>query len=164
MLKKFLLAAYVLLLGSAAVHAITTKQEFVTTASEAGDFVIASSLLAEHNADVAAVKSYAKQMINDHRAAEAKLEAAAEKAGVRFMKNDTSKFTGEMAKLEKSKAAAFDTIYVELQRKAHEEAVALFKSYAESGDDPVLKQFAQETLPALQSHLDHVNRMKVPRM
>ncbi len=34
----------------------------------------------------------------------------------------------------------------------HDHAVSMFKSYAERGDDPELKQWAEKTLPTLQSH------------
>ena len=39
-----------------------------------------------------------------------------------------------------------------VQVKAHEEAVALFRTYAQSGTDAKLKAFAQKMLPDLERH------------
>jgi putative membrane protein len=43
-----------------------------------------------------------------------------------------------------------------MQTQAHKEAVALFSAYANSGDDPAMKEFAKKTLPVLQMHERHV--------
>jgi putative membrane protein len=39
-----------------------------------------------------------------------------------------------------------------MQTDAHKQAVALFSAYANSGDDPALKEFAKATLPTLKMH------------
>ena len=55
-----------------------------------------------------------------------------------------------------SKSSNVDVEYVQAQVKAHQEAVQLFQSYASNGDNAPLKQFASNTLPTLQKHLQHV--------
>jgi hypothetical protein len=40
-----------------------------------------------------------------------------------------------------------------MQLQGHQKAVDLFQNYARNGDNPHLKQFAQNTLPVLQQHL-----------
>jgi predicted outer membrane protein len=47
----------------------------------------------------------------------------------------------------------FDVAYDQLQLKAHQDAVALFESYAKAGDNPDLKKWAAKTLPHLKQHL-----------
>jgi putative membrane protein len=47
-----------------------------------------------------------------------------------------------------------------MQADAHKEAVALFSAYANSGDDPALKEFAKATLPVLQMHEKHVKDLQ----
>ena len=47
----------------------------------------------------------------------------------------------------------FDAAYDQMQVQAHEEAVALFESYAANGDNPDLKSWAAMTLPHLNEHL-----------
>lgn len=46
-----------------------------------------------------------------------------------------------------------------VQAQAHQEAVALFRTYAGTGDDQELAGFARETLPSLETHLAHVTRL-----
>ena len=50
-------------------------------------------------------------------------------------------------------AGDFDSHYVSAQVKAHQAAVALFKSEVDGGRDNDLKEFAAETLPTLEKHL-----------
>ena len=47
----------------------------------------------------------------------------------------------------------FDRRYAIQQVVAHQEAVALLQNYAQSGDHPALRQFAQQTIPAAQAGL-----------
>jgi putative membrane protein len=47
----------------------------------------------------------------------------------------------------------FDSSYDQMQREAHEQAVALFEDYAKSGGNKDLKTWAAKTLPHLKSHL-----------
>ena len=68
--------------------------------------------------------------------------------------------TADMEKLQKAKPEEFDAQYIAIQRQAHEEAVKLFSDYSKNGDDPKLKQFAADSLPTLEMHLDHANKLK----
>jgi predicted outer membrane protein len=53
----------------------------------------------------------------------------------------------------------FDRLYGRMQVAAHQEAVALFTTYAQSGEDPSLRAFAQSALPTLQHHLGMARRL-----
>jgi len=53
----------------------------------------------------------------------------------------------------------FDRLYGRMQVAAHQEAVALFTAYAQSGEDPSLRAFAQSALPTLQHHLRMARRL-----
>jgi putative membrane protein len=64
-----------------------------------------------------------------------------------------------ISQLEAADAGAFDGLYVDLQTQAHMEAVALFRTYAGSGEDRVIVGFAKETLPVLVSHEQHVKAL-----
>lgn len=47
----------------------------------------------------------------------------------------------------------FDRRFAIQQVTAHREAVALLQNYAQSGDNPALRQWAMQTLPMVQEHL-----------
>jgi predicted outer membrane protein len=53
----------------------------------------------------------------------------------------------------------FDRLYGRMQVAAHQEAVALFAAYAQTGTDPALRAFAQSALPALEHHLMMARRL-----
>ena len=133
---------------------------FIHTVGIANTFEIQSSQLALQKTGNADVKQFAQQMINDHTKAGAKL------AGI--TKDDKlpapptqldSKHKKIMGSLQEKSGASFDRAYIQAQTKAHHEAVNLFAKYGRSGENPDLKQFASTTLPTLQSHLQHVERL-----
>lgn len=47
----------------------------------------------------------------------------------------------------------FDAAYVQMQVMSHQEAVAMYASYAQGGNSPEMRTFAQQALPTLQQHL-----------
>jgi putative membrane protein len=58
-----------------------------------------------------------------------------------------------LAQLEAAQGKQFDILFAQLQVQAHQQAVQMFQAYAQNGDDAQLKQWAQQTVPALQDHL-----------
>jgi putative membrane protein len=138
------------------------SDDFVAKAEEAGEFEIGSSRLAQNKSQSAAVKQFAGQMISDHTAAGEKLRAAAKLQGIEGDKANavSPAHQADMDRLEKATVAEFDPLYIDIQTKAHEEAVSLFKSYADEGKDEPLKKFAAETLPTLEQPLAHVRNLK----
>lgn len=137
-----------------------SSARFIHTVGIANTFEIQSSQLALQKTDNADVKQFAQQMIDDHTKAGAKL------AGI--TKHDQlpapptqldSKHKKIMGSLQDKSGAAFDRAYIQAQTKAHHEAVNLFAKYGRSGENSDLKQFASTTLPTLQSHLQHVERL-----
>lgn len=158
MLRPLAMTALVLALSGCGEE--TNKQGFVDKAALAGDFETKSSELAKAKSQNPEIKSFAELMIADHTAAAKKLEAVATEAGVTADKTKTSPHTADMKDLEEATPEDFDAEYIEKQTEAHEDAVSLFKGYAEKGDDAKLKQFAAEMLPTLEKHLEHVKKLK----
>ncbi len=62
--------------------------------------------------------------------------------------------------LKTKKGADFDKAYVELMVDDHKEDVDKFQDEANKGNDADVKAFAAKTLPVLQTHLDHVQKIK----
>jgi len=58
-----------------------------------------------------------------------------------------------ISKLSGLNGAEFDRACQQDAVAAHEKAVKLFQTEAQSGQDPELKAFAQKTLPTSQEHL-----------
>ncbi|HZJ11150.1 MAG TPA: DUF4142 domain-containing protein, partial [Methyloceanibacter sp.] len=62
-------------------------------------------------------------------------------------------------KLKNASGADFDRLYVPVQMLAHEKAVNMFQTYAKSGDNDALKEWASDTLPALKNHLKEAREL-----
>lgn len=133
---------------------------FVTAAASANQFEIETSQLAEKQADAKDVKNFAREMVRDHERIGKHFETALHKGKVAAPEKGLS--SDDQAKLDELnglKSADFDAKYIDLQTAAHHDAVALFSGYAKSGDDKALKNFAKDTLPMLEKHLKHVEKL-----
>jgi predicted outer membrane protein len=53
----------------------------------------------------------------------------------------------------------FDRLYGQAQRMAHQQALALYTSYAQNGTDPALRQFATSVIPHLEHHYSDAQRL-----
>lgn len=53
----------------------------------------------------------------------------------------------------------FDRLYGQYQRMGHREAIGLYTAYLQTGSDPALRNFAQQTLPHLQMHYAESRRL-----
>ena len=136
-------------------------ETFTRTLASANRFEIESGKLAEKKAVAADVKDFAALMVKDHTKAGEDFKAALDKSqttasvtpqGPPLQPND-------QAMLDQLKALdgdAFQAKYITLQTQAHKQAVAMVSTYAQSGDDPALKEFAKKTLETLKMHEMHL--------
>jgi putative membrane protein len=131
------------------------------TAASSNLFEIESSRLALGKTQSNAIKEFADRMVGDHtRAANRARQVLAEMGAT---PPPAMLEPAHQQQLDALKAAAnpqFDRAYVEAQYTAHVEAIALMRDYARTGDNEGLRALAAEILPALQSHLDHVTRLR----
>jgi putative membrane protein len=133
---------------------------FAAAVASANQFGIDSSKMALSRSNSKSVKAFAQRVIDDHRVADGKFKHALAEAKLPPPAKVADEHRAVLADLKSKKAAAFDKAYIEAQYTAHVETVALFKAYAEGGDNARLQFFAQEMLPTLQSHLDQVGKMR----
>src|ERR1700736_7085462 len=64
-----------------------------------------------------------------------------------------SSHQSKLDKLKGENAKDFSSDFDSMQVSAHKDAVSLFERYAKGGDNPDLKEWAGNTLPALKHHL-----------
>jgi putative membrane protein len=146
--------------GDAAPMMTLDRETFLETVASSNAFEIQSSELAEESAKDDRLKQAAKVIIADHRKAGEKLKAMLEGKGTTPPAETLNpKHQKMLDQLSAAKGADFDILYLDMQAQAHMEAVALFRTYAGSGEDQSLVGFAKETLPALESHLAHVTML-----
>ncbi|MBZ9819360.1 DUF4142 domain-containing protein [Mesorhizobium sp. CA4] len=154
------LAPLALAMASLAFPAVAADnaQTFVDKAAVGGLFEVDSSKLAQDRAKQQQVKNFAEKMIADHGAANDKLKKLATEQKLQVPASLDAAHQSDLGKLRNT-TTGFDQPYVEMQRRAHADAVNLFQSYAKDGDNPGLKAFAAETLPTLKMHQDMIEKI-----
>ena len=64
-----------------------------------------------------------------------------------------------LAQLASTSGPAFDRLYGQMQRMAHQEALAMYTAYSQNGADPAMVTFARSVIPHLQNHLALASRL-----
>lgn len=126
--------------------------QFAALAASANQFEIDSSQIVLQNGQIDTVRAFAEHMVQDHTAAGEKMKAAAEKDGVTPPAEMAPEMQAKLDQLKSVEAPQVDEVYLTMQVTAHDEAVALFESYASNGTEGALRTFAEETLPTLREH------------
>lgn len=137
--------------------ATTDPQAFVRMAASSNVLELESSTLALQRSQNADILAFAQKMIDDHTVAGEKMHTAAQEAGVEVRNELNEGHQQEMQAL--TDATDFDQAYLQLQAKAHDEAVTLFEAYSAQGEVGPLREFATETLSTLKDHQGHVRSL-----
>ena len=140
-----------------------TAAEFARMAAMSDMFEMESSRLVEQRSQNAQVKQFAQMMIRDHQKTTTELKGMLPQLqGVSAAQMPTSldqQHQALLQQLQGAQGAQFDRVYVQQQVQAHQQAVDLFGNYARAGDNAQLKQWASQTLPALQQHLQQAQQL-----
>jgi putative membrane protein len=147
--------------AAAPAMATPSTSTFLANTAVGNLFEIESSKVALGKTKNDRIKAFANQMVTDHSAAGTKFKQAVTDAKLTppAEKLD-AKHQALLDDLKKKEGAAFDTAYVKAQHEGHVETVAMFEAYAKGGDNARMKQFANEMLPTLKTHLDQVGKLK----
>lgn len=144
------------------ISASSDPKEYVTQAASGDQYEIQSSQMVLAKSKNPAVRQFAQMMIDDHRASTKKLLAAA--TGAALPAPGTTLLAAHEAKLTDLREAGtdLDEKYVEQQREAHAEAIALHETMTGNSAAPAqLASFAGEVLPKVREHARMLDTMKV---
>jgi putative membrane protein len=115
---------------------------FMKKAAKGGMMEVTLGQVAEQKAQNEDVKSFGKRMVTDHGKANDELKSIASKKGFQLpSKEHTRKWTSDKA-------------YIDAMVKDHEKDLAEFQEEANSGSDPDVKKFADDTAKLVQEHLN----------
>jgi putative membrane protein len=128
-------------------------QDFVENASQGGLFEVRSSEIAVKRAVGGQEQQFAQMMIDDHGKANRILASLAAKKSIDAASMPDKKHQELLEKLGSAADRDFAKQYVEMQLRAHKDAIDLFTTESKDGKDVDLRSFASDTLPTLQAHL-----------
>jgi putative membrane protein len=126
--------------------------EFVRKAMEGDRMEIASAQAALGNAQRSETKATAQMLIDEHQASSDKLQQLVSRKGWALPAASTMA-ESDQARMPPA-GAGFDDAFLTEQVRMHREAISLYRAQASSGSDPELRQFARDTLPHLEHHLE----------
>jgi putative membrane protein len=142
------------------VATASSATQFVELATVSNTFEIETSQVALERATQPEVRRFAQRMIADHTMATRRMAQVLRRNGMEAPPPSLdARHAAMLEQLKAAPAEGFDAAYMTMQAQAHEEAVTLFSSYADSGDNPTLRRFAAQTLPTLQGHARMVQQI-----
>lgn len=130
-----------------------TDLTFVRKAAEGGNAEVAAATLARAKAGSPHVKAFARRMLVDHGAANARLKTLAKARGIALPQALAAADVKMNGTLKGLNGTTFDTTYLQGQRQAHMDTSTLFKAEISGGKDPGLVAFAKSVLPTVEQHI-----------
>jgi putative membrane protein len=141
---------------------ITLQQpdkDFLTKASEGNVSEVKLGQLAEHRSTNQQVKQFAQRMVEDHTKAQQDLTNAMNGSDVIVPDHVTKDAAGLYDKLAQETGADFDHDYMHAMVNDHQDDVNAFKDEIKNGKMEKLRDYAQNTLPVLERHLQNAKQI-----
>jgi putative membrane protein len=135
----------------------TTAKHFLIVASIKNLQEVSAADQALQKARRPEVRAFAQLMVKDHGQAEQQLLQLAKSQGISLPPAATG---GIKPDLLLAGAANFDPAYVHAMSSGHGNTVQVFENYATTGKDPAVRAWAQQMLPALKMHLEHIKSIE----
>jgi len=146
--------------ASASPAELTADHNFVVEATSGGMMEVELGKYASVNAASPAVKQFGKMMVEDHSKADSILTVIAQVKGIAIPNVPGEEHQKHIDDLRTKKGAEFDKDYMSMMVDDHEEDVKKFEDAAKNAKDEDIRQFANNTLPALRKHLDAARKIK----
>lgn len=128
-------------------------QQFLRKAADEDLAEIEMAKLALHKASSQQVKGFAQTMVDDYSKAKGQLEKIASSQHVDIPKGLTPRSQATKDRLAKFSGEQFDNAYMAEMLKDHKEDLAAFRHALNSAQDTDIREFADKSLPTLESHL-----------
>ena len=139
-----------------------STNDFVNKVANSDMFEIQSSELALQKHPDRDTRPFASKMVKDHTKTSKQLQSLVSRGKVKA-ELPTAIDADHQRKLDELRGLngkQFDEAYDKAQLKGHEEAVGLFRDYAQNGDNKDLKRWAARTLPHLEHHLAMAEKLQ----
>jgi putative membrane protein len=138
----------------------SADESFAKKAAQGGMAEMKLGQLAEEKGSSPEVKNFGRRMVQDHSKANNELKGVTSKASIPLPNEMDKSDQATYDRLSKLSGDAFDRAYARDMVKDHSKDVSEFQKEAKNGKDESIKNFAAQTLPTLQNHLDEARRME----
>jgi putative membrane protein len=137
-----------------------SDEDFVKDAAQGGLAEVKLGQLAADKGSSDAVKNFGKRMVEDHSKANDQLKEIASRENWKLPAELNKKNQRTYDRLSQLSGDAFDRAYARDMVRDHQNDVATFKLEASDGQSGAIKNFASQTLPALEDHLKMAREME----
>jgi len=135
-------------------------KDFVNKAATGGMEEVELGNLAQQKATNQRLKDFGKMMVDDHTKANDELKTLAAKKSIDVPTAVTDDQRKDIDKLSKKSGADFDKAYENMMVDDHKKDIDEFKKAENKVNDNDIKNFAINTLPTLEKHLDSIQAIK----
>jgi putative membrane protein len=135
-------------------------ENFAKKAAQGGMAEVKLGQLAEQKGSSPEVKNFGRRMVQDHSKANNELKDVTSKENIPLPNEMDKSDQATYDRLSKLSGDAFDRAYAQDMVKDHSKDVSEFQKEAKNGKDESIKNFAAQTLPTLQNHLDQARQME----
>jgi putative membrane protein len=126
--------------------------DFATKAAQGGITEVRLGELAQQQAATPEVQQFGQHMVADHGQANEQLMQIVQGKGIELPQEMPKEGQELLDELQGKAGAEFDQAYMDEMVREHEADIEEFQQYAETGQDPDLTGFAEQTLPILEQH------------
>src|ERR1700726_4458815 len=138
----------------------SADENFAKKAAQGGMAEVKLGQLAEQKGSSPEVKNFGRRMVQDHSKANNQLKDVISKENIPLPNEMDKSDQATYDRLSKLSGDAFDRAYARDMVKDHSKDVSEFQKEAKNGKDESIKNFAAQTLPTLQNHLDQARHME----
>jgi len=144
--------------GAAAAKGSDLKFATMVTQSDLAEIQVGNLALQKSNSDQ--VKKIAQRLVDDHTKSSQALKQIAASKGMTLPAETDPKHKALAAKLENESGDKFDKDFLAANSSDHHKVVAAFQKEASDGNDPEIKGFATQYMPAIQEHTQMIDQAK----
>ncbi len=162
--KQILIAGCYSVLLTVPVFAQSTKlsprdKEFLKMAAVSNMTEAHLGEMAEGKAAKTGIKDYGQMLVKDHTKDYQELTVLDSKLGLTIPKGINVRRDKAVEKLADLKGKRFDGQFLREEVQDHERTLAVFKREAQRGQDPDVKAYANQALPAMEEHLREAEKL-----
>jgi putative membrane protein len=128
--------------------------DFAVKAASGGMMEVQMGKIAQDKASSQRVKDFGAMMVQDHSKAGDVLMAKAKSQNIMLPATPGADEQKMIDKLSQKSGKDFDKAYMDMMLDDHKTDIAEFKKAADKCTNTVIKDFAAQTLPTLEKHLD----------
>jgi putative membrane protein len=137
----------------------SADENFAKKAAQGGMAEVKLGQLAEQKGASPEVKNFGRRMVQDHSKANNQLKDVTSPENIPLPNELDKSDQATYDRLSKLSGDAFDREYARDMVKDHSKDVSEFQKEAKNGKDESIRNFAAQTLPTLQNHLDQARQM-----